>query len=64
MYELRVFHPGEARAREVVRLDKASDVLVKIPAILSEHAECERVEVYASGLRLFAVDCTGQQLPN
>lgn len=62
-FELRVFHAGEVAPRRVVRLANAAELVAAIPELLREHAECERVEVYAGTARLFSVDCHGNSKP-
>jgi hypothetical protein len=38
-------------------------VLARIPDVLKAHDGCERIDVYAEMLFLFAVDCLGRRLP-
>jgi len=63
MYELVVFHPDSREASERQQVKQSSEVLAAIPALLSRHPECERVDVMCAGARLFSVDCAGNRLP-
>lgn len=63
MYELQVYHPGEATARVTVKVARAADVVPLIMQLLAEHGACERVVAIAAGVRLFAVDFVGNKLP-
>ena len=63
MYELRVYFPEDASHRAVFYIERAVDVLTRIPDLLAEHEGCERVEVRSNGMKLFAVDCAGNTLP-
>lgn len=63
MYEVRVFHPGQAHASHVQRFRSAQEMVNAIPRIFEDHAGCERVEVYAELVRLFSVDCHGVSTP-
>lgn len=64
MYTLQVFHQSEPTAHATIRVERAADVLVRIPEIISEHRGCDRVVVLAGATRLFAVDCEGNRLPD
>ena len=62
MYTLRVFYPGETAPHETVTLERAADVLTRIPRLLEGHGQCEKVVVFLGPTRLFAVDCSGNRL--
>jgi hypothetical protein len=62
MYELRVFKDGGVLLFHSGRVDRAEMVLERIPLILGSHPDCELVEVYLSGTRLFGVDCAGNRI--
>jgi hypothetical protein len=64
MYRIEVSFAGEDQPRHVERLQRASDVLARIPMLLREHAGCEKIVVLLGSMRLFAVDCRGNALPN
>lgn len=62
-YTLRVFHPGSTTPTEIITCKSATDVLTTIPAVLEKHPDCWVVEVNRGMTKLFAVDCTGANLP-
>ena len=64
MYALKVFHPGEAVARQTHTATSADEVMRLIPKLLADHPGCERVEVHSATVKLFAVDCEGQRIPD
>ena len=63
MYLLMVYHPGDLIARVTVKAGRAAEASALIPQLLAEHAGCEHIVVMLGGVRLFAVDCTGNRLP-
>lgn len=58
-----VHYSGEGPARHVEPVGSAALVLERIQRLLAEHPGCERIEVRADHIRLFAVDCAGNRLP-
>jgi hypothetical protein len=63
MYLLQVFYGRDLHPREILKIDRPGDVLTRIPEALKAHEGCERIDVYAETLFLFAVDCQGRRLP-
>jgi hypothetical protein len=63
MYQLQVFHPGIRGVQTVLLVEKAADVLKRIPEILAEHDGCETIVVTLEDTRLFSVDCHGNRQP-
>ena len=61
-YALKVFYPDEQKAREIVTLDRAGDVVAVIPQMLDRHDGCYRIRVYLNEAQLFAVDCHGNDV--
>ena len=59
MYALQVFYAGQRLPAEIQFIERATEVLEQIPALLAKHGNCERVLVLNGLLRLFAVDCAG-----
>ena len=51
-----------ARHEEAFRT--AQEVLIRIPALLSQYADCEKLVVRMGRARLFSVDCIGDRLPD
>jgi hypothetical protein len=62
MYTLQVFYGPQTTPRETIRVQRAADVLTRIPDLLQQHDGCERVVVFVDGVQLFAVDCKGNRL--
>jgi hypothetical protein len=62
MYSLRVLYKGEALPRETVKVDRATDVVTRIPELLGRYPDCERVAVLLNGVALFAVGPQGERL--
>jgi hypothetical protein len=61
MYQLHVFHRGEAQPRRTMSVRRASEVLEKVPIALALSPECERIEVFCQSIRLFTVDAARQR---
>lgn len=62
MYRLEVFHPGEIVPHASEGALSAADVMTRIPELLREFGDCERIVVSANSRRLFAVDCAGNRI--
>ncbi len=62
IYSVKIFYPGESTPRETHALDSSPSVLELISSIAKSNAGCERIEIYGSGVLLFAVDCSGNRL--
>lgn len=62
MYLLEVYLPGQTTPTDHATVDKASDVLMMIPALLKAHDGCERIEVRLANTLLFSVDCAGNRI--
>jgi len=62
MYELMVYYSGDVIARRTVQVSGAAEALSLIPQLLALDG-CEHIVVLASGVRLFAVDCAGDEFP-
>ena len=63
-YTIAVHFADEPRPRRVETFETAQQVLVQIPLLLQEHADCEKMIVTAGTTRLFSVDGEGNRLPD
>ncbi len=63
-YTISVHFADEPRPRRVESFETAQQVLVRIPLLLLEHADCEKMIVTAGTTRLFSVDAEGNRLPD
>lgn len=63
MYSLHVFYSGIPAPRAVVNAQDAEQAMSQVRDLLAQHQGCERVEVHAGAVKLFAVDCEGNRLP-
>ena len=63
VYRLLVCYHQEVLPRDVVSIERADAVLDRIPDVLAEHRDCEKLVVMLDGLRLFAIDSSGARLP-
>ncbi len=59
MYRLQVYHPGDVGLVHWEDHHNAAEVLKRIPALLEEHLQCERIVVTFGEAQLFVVDCKG-----
>ncbi|HEX2561982.1 hypothetical protein [Phenylobacterium sp.] len=59
---MKVFYAGDPTPVQTVQVKRASDTLARIPALLGEHGDCERIVVFIGPTRLFAVDCHGNKI--
>jgi hypothetical protein len=62
MYTLQVIYPDATKPRESHRVDRAGDVLARIPELLKRHDGCQHIVVMLGDKRLFAVDCIGNRI--
>lgn len=61
MYTLQVFHLDEAVPRATFSVERAPDVLTRIPQVIGDHPGCDHVVVLVGPTRLFSVDCHGNR---
>jgi len=57
VYLLKVAYRDAQHAHEMVQVQSAEELLDLIPKLISNHAECERIEVLRNSTKLFAVSC-------
>jgi hypothetical protein len=57
VYLLKVAYRDAQHAHEMVQAQSAEELLDLIPKLISNHTECERIEVLKNSTRLFSVSC-------
>lgn len=47
---------------EVISAERAPEVLERLPKLLAQYPDCDRIRIYSQDTFLFQVDCKGQPI--